>query len=71
MGWEDIKVAVEYDGDHHRSSRYQYVKDIRRWRSSRSLRVVVFGRRRDHPDDIIRRVAQAPRRRNAINPSLA
>jgi hypothetical protein len=30
MGWEDIKLAVEYDGDQHRSSRYQYVKDIRR-----------------------------------------
>jgi hypothetical protein len=30
MGWEDIKVAVEYDGDQHRSDRRQYVKDIRR-----------------------------------------
>ena len=30
LGWEDIKVAAEYDGDHHRSSRTQYVKDIRR-----------------------------------------
>jgi hypothetical protein len=29
-GWEDIKVAVEYDGDQHLSSRAQYVKDIRR-----------------------------------------
>jgi AbiEi antitoxin C-terminal domain len=29
-GWEDVKVAAEYDGDHHRSSRTQYVKDIRR-----------------------------------------
>jgi hypothetical protein len=30
MGWEDIKVAVEYDGDHHRSDRRQFNKDIRR-----------------------------------------
>lgn len=32
MGWEDFKVAVEYDGDHHRKDRRQYVKDIRRLR---------------------------------------
>ncbi|HZC51109.1 MAG TPA: DUF559 domain-containing protein [Mycobacterium sp.] len=60
MGWEDIRIAVEYDGDQHRSSRYQYVKDIRRlemlecmgWRV---VRVVA----EDHPDDIIRRVGEA------------
>jgi hypothetical protein len=32
MGWEEFKVAVEYDGDHHRKDRGQYVKDIRRLR---------------------------------------
>ncbi len=30
MGWEEQKVAVEYDGDEHRSDRRRYVKDIRR-----------------------------------------
>lgn len=30
MGWEGPKVALEYDGDQHRSDRQQYVKDIRR-----------------------------------------
>jgi very-short-patch-repair endonuclease len=30
LGWEDWMVAVEYDGDHHRTDRRQYVKDIRR-----------------------------------------
>ena len=30
MGWEDLKVAVEYDGEHHATSRYHYRKDIRR-----------------------------------------
>lgn len=29
MGWEDFKVAAEYDGDQHQTSRYQYVKDRR------------------------------------------
>lgn len=30
MGWEDIKLAVEYDGDQHRTDRRQFTKDIRR-----------------------------------------
>jgi hypothetical protein len=30
MGWADRMVAVEYDGDQHRTDRRQYVKDIRR-----------------------------------------
>ncbi|WP_413467160.1 hypothetical protein [Mycolicibacterium sp. 120270] len=30
MGWRDIQLAVEYDGDQHRTDRLQYVKDARR-----------------------------------------
>jgi hypothetical protein len=30
MGWEDIMVAVEYDGEHHRTDPDQYAKDIAR-----------------------------------------
>jgi hypothetical protein len=30
MGWENIKLAVEYDGDHHWTNRRQFNKDIRR-----------------------------------------
>lgn len=29
MGWEEFKVASEYDGDQHRTNRTQYVKDQR------------------------------------------
>jgi hypothetical protein len=65
MGWEDIKVAVEYDGDQHRSSRYQYVKDIRRLEmlDQRYGWIVVRVVAEDHPDDVIQRVAQARARR--------
>jgi hypothetical protein len=28
MGWEEIEVAVEYEGVHHRTSRWQFDKDI-------------------------------------------
>jgi hypothetical protein len=30
MGWPDLKIAVEYEGDHHRTNRSQFNKDIRR-----------------------------------------
>lgn len=64
MGWEDIKVAVEYDGDQHRSDRRQYVKDIRRLEMlDRYGWLVVRVVAEDHPDDVIRRVREARARR--------
>ena len=30
MGREDPKIAVEYDGDHHRTDRTQFARDITR-----------------------------------------
>lgn len=37
MGWEDIKLAVEYDGDQHRTSRPQFVWDVERLEYIQSL----------------------------------
>lgn len=28
MGWEELKLALEYDGDHHRTDRVQFARDI-------------------------------------------
>jgi hypothetical protein len=60
MGWEDLKVAVEYDGDQHRSDRYQYNWDVRRLelvhRLGWTVIRVVAG---DRPADIVRRVKAA------------
>lgn len=60
MGWEDMKVAVEYDGDHHRTDRRQYGWDIRRsdllQRRGWIVVRVVSG---DRPAEIIRRVRTA------------
>jgi hypothetical protein len=60
MGWEDVKIAVEYDGDHHRSDRSQYNWDIRRLERLQhrgwTLIRVVAG---DRPADIVRRVRTA------------
>ena len=60
MGWPDLMVAVEYDGDHHRLDRRQYLKDIRRMELLERLgwpiiRVVV----EDRPAEIVRRVRSA------------
>jgi hypothetical protein len=64
MGWERFKVAVEYDGDQHRSSRRQYVRDMRRLKALEAcgwivVRVIV----EDRPDDVVRWVREALRRR--------
>ncbi len=57
MGWEDVKVAVEYDGDHHRSDRTQYDWDIRRLEMlQRRGWIVVRVVAGDRPAEIVRRV---------------
>ncbi|BBN46057.1 hypothetical protein MOKP45_13090 [Mycobacterium avium subsp. hominissuis] len=64
MGWEDLKVAVEYDGDHHRSDRRQYGWDIRRSEMLQRLGwIVVRVVAGDRPADIIARVREARARR--------
>jgi hypothetical protein len=57
MGWRHIQLAVEYDGDQHRTDRPQYVKDMRRipkidscgWGLSRVIN-------EDRPSEILARV---------------
>ncbi|MGV0881351.1 hypothetical protein, partial [Mycolicibacterium sp. XJ883] len=64
MGWEDYGVAGEYDGDQHRTDRYQYVKDLRVYPKLERLgwlvsRVI----KEDRPDDIIERTYRAMKAR--------
>jgi very-short-patch-repair endonuclease len=64
MGWEDVKVAVEYDGDQHRSDRRQYTRDIRRLEALNRLGwIVIRVVAGDQPADIVRRVRSALSRR--------
>ncbi|AKN15863.1 hypothetical protein MHAE_09580 [Mycobacterium haemophilum DSM 44634] len=42
MGWEELKVAAEYDGDQHRSDRRQYVRDQRRLRKLEELGWIII-----------------------------
>jgi hypothetical protein len=64
MGWEEFKVAAEYDGDQHRSDRRQYVKDIRRAELVNDCGwIVVRVVAEDRPHDVVDRVHSALRRR--------
>lgn len=60
MGWEDSMVAVEYDGDQHRTDRRQYVKDIRRLEILDEMGwIVVRIVAEDGPAAVLRRVRAA------------
>ena len=65
MGWEDVKVAVEYDGEQHRSDRRQYTWDIRRLEVLERLGwIVIRVVAGDRPAEIVGRVRAALARRN-------
>ena len=60
MGWEDVMVAVEYDGEHHRKDTPSYRKDIIRLEYIQSLgwivvRIVAGNR----PREVVERVRRA------------
>ncbi|PQM50200.1 hypothetical protein [Mycolicibacter virginiensis] len=60
MGWEDVTLAVEYDGDQHRTSRSQFVKDVERLEYIRQAgwtHVTVLAEHRGY--DVVRRVREA------------
>jgi very-short-patch-repair endonuclease len=60
MGWEDVKVAVEYDGEQHRSDRHQYTWDLRRSEIlQRRGWIVVRVVAGDRPAEVVRRVRDA------------
>lgn len=64
MGWAEYMVAVEYDGDQHRTERKQYVRDQRRLGKLAQMGwIVIRVIAEDKRDDILNRVfhALAPR----------
>lgn len=64
MGWEELKVAVEYDGEQHRTDRRQYTWDVRRLETLERLGwIIVRVVAGDRPADIVRRVRAARARR--------
>ena len=60
LGWEEHMVAVEYDGDQHRTDRRQYVKDIRRLEMLERMGwIVVRVVAEDRPAAVVTRVRAA------------
>ena len=64
MGWEDAMIAAEYDGDHHRTNRRQFNRDIARSEALTAMCwILVRVTSEDTPAVIIRRVESAFARR--------
>jgi very-short-patch-repair endonuclease len=64
MGWDDVKIALEYEGDHHRTDRRQFNRDIARFEALPDLGwITVRVTAEDTPGGILRRVAAAWSRR--------
>lgn len=59
MGWEDVMIAVEYDGEHHRTDRDQWTWDVKRLRKVERrgwhhIKVIAGDRRADTLDRVAR-----------------
>jgi hypothetical protein len=64
MAWPDLKIAIEYEGDHHRTDRRQFNRDIRRVDALTELGwVVIRVTAEDTEGAIIHWVANARARR--------
>ena len=64
MGWEDHKIAAEYDGDHHRTDRRQFSRDIARTETLTAMGwIVIRVTSQDTPGAIVHRVESAFARR--------
>ncbi|KUI23987.1 hypothetical protein AU196_09520 [Mycobacterium sp. IS-1742] len=62
MGWPELRIAVEYDGDYHRTSRRRYVMDQRKLRRLAAQGwIVVRVIAEDDEADILSRVERARR----------
>lgn len=60
MGWEDIKLALEYDGDHHRTDRERFAYQIERAEDLRELDwLIVTVAARHHRANVLRRLDRA------------
>ena len=71
MGWERFEVAVEYDGDQHRTNRRQYVRDMRRLKRLEELGwIIIRVIAEDRPDKVVRSVLEALHRRGYLDTDI-
>lgn len=64
LGWEKFMVAVEYDGDQHRTDGQQYRKDVSRLQMLERMGwIVIRVLAGEHPMDVLQRIRHALARR--------
>ncbi len=64
LGWEELRIAVEYEGDHHRLDRRQFNRDIHRMDEMLELGwIVIRVTVEDTPGSIVHRISTATARR--------
>lgn len=60
MGWKHLMLAVEYEGDHHRTNRAAFAYEIERAEDIREVGwLVIRVAARNHPTEVLRRVRRA------------
>src|SRR4051812_29509362 len=66
MGWRDLLLAVEYEGDHHRTTHELFAYEIERAEDIREVGWLVLRvAARNHPAEVLRRVERAWRSRTS------
>jgi hypothetical protein len=64
LGWEDLKIALEYEGDHHRTDRGQLRRDIERYEALHAMGWITIRVMAEHTrGGILARLATAWARR--------
>ena len=64
LGWEDRKIGLEYEGQHHRTDRFTYERDIRRLDELSGLGwIIIRVTAADTEDSVLIRLGDAWRRR--------
>jgi hypothetical protein len=64
MGWPDLRIAIEYEGDHHRTDERQFNRDIVRIEQMQSAGwIVIRVTAKDRPDQVLSRIRAAIARR--------
>jgi hypothetical protein len=64
LGWEDLKIALEYEGDHHRTDRGQLRRDIERYEALHAMGWITIRVMAEHTrGGILARLAMAWARR--------
>lgn len=67
LGWPELKIVVEYEGRHHRMSREQFDRDIRRFDEMIEQGwIVIRVTAKDGEATVLRRIAAAWARRGAV-----